>query len=123
MSALGQLLALQMLQVHSTSNITGPPLMSPGNATLEVNPTLTSSPALLGHGLPNCPDVRPFSSSAQTSNVDLVNGSARCSHPRKQVKWWSFRWLSAWRQMLFCSRMMCWDSSGVITGAREIQAL
>ncbi|KAJ3963745.1 hypothetical protein EV361DRAFT_984463 [Lentinula raphanica] len=58
-SSLGQLLALQMLQVHSTSNITGPPLMSPGNATLEVNPTLTSLPALLGHGLPNRPDMRP----------------------------------------------------------------
>ncbi|KAJ3773091.1 hypothetical protein FB446DRAFT_703359 [Lentinula raphanica] len=58
-SSVGQLLALQTQQIHSASNITGLPLLSPANATLEVNPTLTSSPALLGHGLPNRPDMRP----------------------------------------------------------------
>ncbi|KAJ3999547.1 hypothetical protein F5050DRAFT_1709689 [Lentinula boryana] len=58
-SSVGQLLALQTQQIQTSSNITGLPLMSAGNTALEVNPTLTSSPALLGHGLPSRSDMRP----------------------------------------------------------------
>ncbi|KAJ4466533.1 hypothetical protein J3R30DRAFT_3311044 [Lentinula aciculospora] len=52
-SSVGQLLVLQTQQIQTASNITGLPLMSTGNAALEANPTLASSPAMLGHGIPS----------------------------------------------------------------------
>ncbi|KIK65331.1 hypothetical protein GYMLUDRAFT_82590 [Collybiopsis luxurians FD-317 M1] len=58
-SSVGQLLALQTQQLHTSSTITGLPLVSSGNAALDVNPLATSAQAMLGHGLPNRSDIRP----------------------------------------------------------------
>lgn len=56
-SSVGQLLQLQTQQIHSAAaaSLSGLPMMSSGNGSLEVNPALAS----LGHGLPNRSDIRP----------------------------------------------------------------
>ncbi|THV08622.1 hypothetical protein K435DRAFT_772079 [Dendrothele bispora CBS 962.96] len=59
-SSVGQLLALQTQQIQSSAaGISGLPLIAPANQQIDVNPALNSNPGMLGHGLPNRPDLRP----------------------------------------------------------------
>ncbi len=58
-SSVGQLLALQTRQIQS-SGLAGLSMMSSGNGSMEVNPSMNSTPSMLSHGLPpNRTDMRP----------------------------------------------------------------
>ncbi|KAF5369819.1 hypothetical protein D9758_001111 [Tetrapyrgos nigripes] len=57
-SSVGQLLALQTQQMQSNAaNLSGLPLIP--NQQIDVNPVLNTNSGMLGHGLPNRPDLRP----------------------------------------------------------------
>ncbi|KAL0577711.1 hypothetical protein V5O48_004260 [Marasmius crinis-equi] len=58
-SSVGQLLALQTQQIQGASAISSQSLVGPTNGQLDLNATIVSNQALLGHGLPTRTDARP----------------------------------------------------------------